>query len=195
MITTDIVKQLRDETGVSIMQCKKALEESGGDMEKARHLLRKMSSASSEKKSGRTLGAGIVKSYIHSNQKIGVLVELNCETDFVAQNADFQTLAADIAVHIAGMSPEFVSADNVPESELERIKSYMQEEVANLDKPAEVKEKILEGKLKDYFAEKSLLDQPFVKDPSLTIKQLVDGIVQKTGERVEIGRFVRYEVV
>jgi elongation factor Ts len=195
MITTEIVKQLREETGVSIMQCKKALEESGGDMEKARHALRKMSAASSEKKADRTLGAGVVRSYIHSNNKVGVLLEVNCETDFVAQNADFDQLATDVALHIAAMSPEFVTADMIPAEEQDRIKAYMAEEVANLDKPEEVKAKVLEGKLKDYFAEKTLLDQPFVKDPSITIKQLVDGVVQKTGERVEIRRFVRYEVV
>lgn len=195
MITTDMVKDLREETGVSVMQCRKALEEAGGDMDKARHILRKMSSASAEKKSERTLGAGIVKSYIHSNQKIGVLLELSCETDFVAQNVDFQTLASDIALHIAGMAPQFVSVDAIPAEEQARIKTYMEEEVAKIEKPDDVKAKILEGKLNDYFAEKTLLDQMFVKDPSLTIKQLIDGVVQKTGERVEIRRFVRYEVV
>lgn len=194
MITAEMVKDLRERTGVSVMQCKKALEEAGGDVEKAVLILRKMSKAQSEKKSERTLGAGIVKSYIHSNQKIGVLVELSCETDFVSQNETFQELASDIALHIAGMGPEYVTADQIPEAEQARIKAFFQEEVDKSDKPAEIKEKMLEGKLKDFFAEKTLLDQGFVKNPDMTIRQLIDGAVQKTGEKIEVNRFVRYTV-
>lgn len=195
MITTETIKALRDQTGVSVMQCKKALEEAGGDMEKALLVLRKMSSAQAEKKSGRTLGAGIVHSYIHSNKKVGVLLELNCETDFVASNEAFVGLASDIALHIAGMSPEYVSKEQVPATETERISAFFTEELASVDKPAEIKAKILEGKLADYFKEKTLLDQPFVKNPDITIQQLIDGVVQKTGEKVEVGRFARYTVL
>ncbi len=195
MITTETIKALRDQTGVSVMQCKKALEEAGGDMDKALLVLRKMSSAQAEKKAGRTLGAGLVHAYIHSNKKVGVLLELNCETDFVAQNEAFVGLATDIALHIAAMSPEFVSKEQIPASETDRIKAFFADELASVEKPEEIKAKILEGKIADYFKEKTLLDQSFVKNPELTIQQLIDGVVQKTGEKVEVGRFVRYTVL
>ncbi len=195
MITTETIKALRDQTGVSVMQCKKALEEAGGDMDKALLVLRKMSSAQAEKKADRTLGAGLVHSYIHSNKKVGVLLEINCETDFVAQNEAFVGLATDIALHIAAMAPEFVSKEQIPAAEQDRIKAFFADEIANIEKPEEIKAKILEGKIADYFKEKTLLDQPFVKNPELTIHQLIDGVVQKTGEKVEVGRFVRYTVL
>ncbi len=148
-ITADMIKVLREETGISVMQCKKALEEAGGDMEKARTELRAMSAAQAEKKAERTLGGGVVASYIHSNKKMGVLVELSCETDFVAQNDEFVSAANQIAMHIGAMEPVDVEA---------------------------------------------LLEQPFIMNPEMTIKQVVDGLVQKTGERVEIGNFVRYSI-
>lgn len=195
MITTETIKTLRDQTGVSVMQCKKALEEAGGDMDKALLVLRKMSSSQAEKKAGRTLGAGLVHAYIHSNKKVGVLLELNCETDFVASNESFVTLAADIALHIAAMAPEFVSKEHIPATETDRIKTFFADELASVEKPEEIKAKILEGKIADYFKEKTLLDQSFVKNPELTIQQLIDGVVQKTGEKVEVGRFVRYTVL
>ncbi len=148
-INTDMIKALREETGISVMQCKKALEESGGDMEKAREALRTIAAAQAEKKSDREIGAGIIASYIHGNKKMGVLLELSCETDFVAQNDEFVSVANQIAMHIGAM------------------------ESADIE---------------------SLLEQPFIMNPELTIKQVVDGLVQKTGERVEIGRFVRYSI-
>jgi elongation factor Ts len=195
MITTETVKELRDKTGVSVMQCKKALEEAGGDMEKALMVLRKISSAQAEKKADRTLGGGIIHSYIHSNKKVGVLLELNCETDFVASNEEFVNLANDLALHIAGMAPEFVSPSDINEEEKKKATEFFQEEIASLDKPEEIKAKVLEGKVNDYFKEKVLLSQPFIKNPDLTIEQRINEVVQKTGEKVAVGRFIRYSVL
>lgn len=190
-ITTEDVKSLRDETGVSIMQCKKALEEAGGDMEKARMILRKNSASAASKKSERTLGAGIVGSYVHSNRKMGAMVELFCETDFVAQNPEFVTTANDIAMHITAMAPAFSKKEDIDESAIVKAKEFFMEEIAKVDKPADIKEKILQGKLDDYFAEKTLMNQPFVKNPDMTIEQVINQLIQKTGEKIEIGNFSR----
>ncbi len=193
-ITTEDIKLLRDETGVSIMQCKKALEEAGGDMEKARMILRKNSASAASKKSERSLGAGIVGTYVHSNKKMGAILELFCETDFVAQNPEFIDTANDIAMHITAMAPEFTRKEDIDEASISKAKEFFLEEIANIDKPAEIKEKILQGKLDDFFAEKTLLNQPFVKNPEITIEQLVNQLVQKTGEKIEIGKFSRFTV-
>jgi len=194
-ITTDDIKKLRDETGVSVMQCKKALEEAEGDMEKARIIMRKQSSKAASKKADRELGAGVVRSYIHSDNSIGVLIELNCETDFVAQNEEFTNLANDIAMHIAAMNPAYVRPDEVTDAEREKVTAIMQGEVAEMDKPVDIKEKIVAGKVDDYFGEKVLLEQSFVKNPDLTIGKLVEEAIQKIGEKIEIARFVRYTVL
>jgi len=194
-ITTDDIKKLRDETGVSVMQCKKALEEAEGDMDKARIIMRKQSSKAASKKADRELGAGVVRSYIHSDNSIGVLIELNCETDFVAQNEEFTNLANDIAMHIAAMNPAYVRPDEVTDAEREKVTAIMQGEVAEMDKPEDIKEKIVAGKVDDYFGEKVLLEQSFVKNPDLTIGKLVEEAIQKIGEKIEIARFVRYTVL
>lgn len=193
-ITTDDIKLLRDETGVSIMQCKKALEEAGGDMEKARMILRKNSATAASKKSERTLGAGIVGYYIHSNKKMGAMVELFCETDFVAQNADFVVAANDLAMQIAAMAPEFIKSSDIDEVATQKAKDFFQEEVDKSDKPADIKEKIIQGKMNEFFAEKTLMNQPFVKNPDITIEQMINELIQKTGEKVEIGKFNRLSV-
>jgi elongation factor Ts len=190
-ITTEDIKALRDETGVSIMQCKRALEEAAGDMEKARMILRKESANQANKKSGRTLGAGIVGYYVHTNKKIAAMVELFCETDFVAQNTEFVDIANDIAMHVTAMAPEFVKSSDIDETATKKAKDFFAEEIANVDKPADIKEKILQGKLDDFFAQKTLMNQPFVKNPDVTIEQLINGLIQKTGEKIEIGKFVR----
>ena len=190
-ITTEDIKALRDETSVSIMQCKRALEEAGGDMEKARMILRKQSASQADKKSGRTLGAGIVGTYLHTNKKIAALVEMYCETDFVAQGAEFIEIANDIAMHITAMAPEFVRSSEIDEVAIQKAKDFFAEEIASVDKPAEIKEKILQGKLDDFFAQKTLMNQPFVKNPDITIEELINGLIQKTGEKVELGKFVR----
>lgn len=193
-ITTEMIKELRDATKVSIMQCKKALEEAGGDMEKATMLLRKSSAASAAKKGDRTLGAGVIGTYVHTTNRLGAMVELQCETDFVAQNPEFIALASDIALHISAMNPEFTDVTDIDETQTEKARNFFLEEMASIDKPAEIKEKILSGKMDDYFAEKTLMKQPFVKNPDQTIADLVNLLVQKTGERIMIGKFTRFEI-
>ena len=158
MITTELIKELRDKTGISVMQCKKALEEAGGDMEKAVMLLQKKSAGIAEKKGDRTLGAGVVESYIHATHTVGTMLELLCETDFVAKNEEFRKLARDIAMHVTATDPKFLETE------------------------------------KDSEKEYALLDQAFIKNPELTITNLIQGAVQKFGEKIEIARFVRYSV-
>ncbi len=193
-ITTEMIKELRDITKVSIMQCKKALEEADGDMEKAAMLLRKSSAASAAKKGDRTLGAGVIGSYVHTTNRLGAMVELQCETDFVAQNPEFIALAHDIALHISAMNPQFATAEEIDAEQTEKARAFFLEEMASIDKPADIKEKILAGKMNDYFAEKTLANQPFVKNPDQTIADLVNLLVQKTGERIMVGKFTRFEI-
>lgn len=191
-ITTEAIKELRDATGVSIMQCKKALEEAEGDMEKAKVILQKYSKQAADKKADRELGAGTVASYIHQGGNVGVIVELMCETDYVAKNEQFQTLARDIAMHVAALAPQFLKKADIKEDDMAAAKEVFAEETEG--KPEELKEKILEGKLGAYLAEKTLLDQPFIKDPSKTIQIMLDEAIQKLGEKVEITRFTRYSI-
>ena len=191
-ITTEEIKALREETGLSIMQCRKALEEAGGDKEKARIILQKKGGEIANKKGDRTLGAGVIASYIHSSGAIGVLVELSCETDFVAKNPEFKAIAYDIAMHVAATSPSYLKREDINEADRNKISETFKAEVA--DKPATMQEKILAGKVDSYFADKVLLDQQFIKNPDLKIKDVVNGAVQKFGERTEIRRFVRFSV-
>lgn len=192
MITTEVIKQLREETGVSIMQCKKALEETGGDLEKAKVILRKESAAIAAKKSERSLGAGVAAAYIHAGGSVVGAVVLSSETDFVAKNEEFAKLAYDIAMHVAAMNPQFISKDEVKEEDIAAARSVFEEEVA--DKPEDMREKIVAGKIDAFLNEKVLLDQPFVKDGSKTIQALIDEAVQKFGEKVQISRFERLAV-
>jgi elongation factor Ts len=192
MITTDQIKELRNETGVSVMQCKKALEEAGGDLEKAKIILRKISKQSADKKAGRSLGAGTVASYIHSNGTVGAIVELLCETDFVARNEEFKATARDIAMHITALAPEYLKMDDVKEEDKTAAKELFEKDLG--DKPKEIRDKIMEGKLSAYFGEKVLLEQAFIKNPELNIHTLVEQANQKFGERTEIGRFVRFSI-
>ncbi len=192
-ITTEQVKNLRDQTGISVMQCKKALEEAGGDMDKARVILQKKSGELSAKKSDRTFAAGTVQAYIHANGSVGAIVELNCETDFVANNDEFKTIARDIAMHVTATNPKFVSKADIKEEDMKIARSVFEEEVK--DKPAAMKDKILQGKLDTYFAEMVLLDQPFIKNPEVTIQGLLDGAVQKFGEKTALARFKRFKVL
>ncbi len=174
------------------MQCKKALEEVEGDIEKAKVILQKYSKAAADKKSDRTLGAGTVASYIHQGGSVGVLVELMCETDFVSKNEAFQALAKDIAMHVAALGPQFLRKEDVQESDIVAAKEVFAEEVEG--KPEELKEKILAGKLDAYLNEKILLEQSFIKNPDKKIAQLLDEAIQKFGEKVEITRFTRYSI-
>ena len=191
-ITTDQIKELRDATGVSVMQCKKALEEAAGDFEKAKIILRKISKQSADKKAGRTLGAGAIASYVHGNGGVGALVELLCETDFVARNEEFKNLAKEIAMHITALAPEYLKTEDIKEEEKIKAKEFFEKEL--LGKPAEMRDKIMEGKLASYFGEKVLLEQAFIKNPEINIRTLVEQANQKFGERTEIGRFVRFSI-
>jgi elongation factor Ts len=192
-ITTEAIKKLRDETGVSVMQCKKALEEAGGDLEKAKIILRKISKQVADKKAERTLGAGTVASYVHSNGTVGTLVELLCESDFVARNDDFKAVARDIAMHIAAMNPEYLKMEDVKEEDKVKAKELFEESI-DQSKPKEMRDKIMEGKLAAYFGEKVLLEQAFIKNPEVKISTLVEQANQKFGERTEIGRYVRFSI-
>ncbi len=192
MITTESVKELRALTGVSIMQCKKALEEAGGDMEKAKVLLAKKGSQVAAKKADRSLGAGAVQAYIHGTNEVGAVVVLSCETDFVSKNEEFVKLAYDIAMQVAATSPQFVKRDELTEQDMKAAKEVFSEEVK--DKPKDMQKKILEGKLDSYFKDKILLEQDFIKDGSKTIQGLIDEATQKFGERIEISTIERFSV-
>lgn len=192
MATTEEIKALRDLTGVSIMQCKKALEESGGDIEKAKVILRKQSSAIATKKSDRELGAGAVAAYTHAGGQVLGAVVLGCETDFVSKNEEFTKLAYDIAMHVAAFAPQFTSRDDVKDEDLKAAREVFAEEVAKV--PEVARAKALEGKVDSYLRERVLLEQPFVKDPSVTIKDLIDSAVQKFGEKVQVVKFTRLSV-
>ncbi|MBI4118376.1 MAG: elongation factor Ts [Parcubacteria group bacterium] len=191
MVTLDDVKVLREETGISIMECKKALEEAGGDFDKARALLRKQGAKIAAKKAERKLGSGVVASYIHSDNKLGVLVEVLSETDFVARNDDFRELANDIAMHIAALSPEYVKDADVNPEERARVRAEFAEQDEVKQKPENIREKIIEGKTDAYFKEKVLLRQPFVKNGDITVEERIQQATQKTGEKIEVVRFVR----
>ena len=193
MITTEQIKELRDQTGVSVMQCKKALEEAGGDHDKALVILRKLSSGAAAKKADRTFGAGVVQAYIHANGTVGAMVELDCETDFVSGNEEFRSLARDIAMHITATNPKFVHREDVTEADQKAARAVFEEEAK--DKPAAMREKIVEGKLKTYLAEMVLLEQPFIKNPEITIQGLLDAAIQKFGEKTAVGRFNRFKIL
>ncbi|MSR71429.1 MAG: elongation factor Ts [Candidatus Taylorbacteria bacterium] len=192
-ITAEQIKVLRDKTGVSIMQCRKALEEAQGDIEKAIILLRKKSSEIASKKGDRTFGAGAIASYIHNNGNVGTLVELVSETDFVSGNAEFKALAYDIAMHIAASNPQFLRKEDMTEEEKKKLIEVFTDEAK--DKPEAMRQKIVDGKLNAYLAEKTLLDQPYIKNPDLTISALIENAIQKFGEKVEVARFVRFKVL
>jgi elongation factor Ts len=193
-ISTKDISELRARTGAGMMDCKKALEEAGGDMEKAAELLRKKGIAKAEKRAGRTASQGVVVSYIHHNQQVGALVELDCETDFVARTEDFNQLARDIALHVASADPIGVSAADIPAEMLERERRIAEEQVAAEGKPENIRAKIVEGKLKKFVAERTLLDQLFIKDDSKTVGDLVKEASGKLGEAVTVRRFARFRV-
>jgi elongation factor Ts len=197
-ITAAAVKALREKTGAGMMECKKALTETAGDEDKAIKYLRERGIATAEKRAGRVAADGAVGSYIHMGGKVGVLVEVNCETDFVARGDDFQALIKDVAMHIAAFSPQYVSREDVPEDvvarereiELARLKN--DEKMAN--KPADVLDKIVDGRLSKFYEEACLLDQPFAKDPSVKVGELVTNLTGKIGEKITIRRFTRYKL-
>lgn len=194
MISANMVKELRETTGAGMMDCKKALTEADGDMAKAIDVLREKGLAAAAKKAGRAATEGLVESYIHGNGRIGVLLEVNCETDFVAKTDDFKSFVHDIAMQIAASNPQYLVPEDVPQEILEHEKAILRTQALNEGKPEKVIEKIVEGRVLKYYAENCLLEQPFVKDGDVTIKQLVTEKISKLGENISIRRFVRYQL-
>lgn len=193
-ISADQVKNLRELTGASVMECREALENSGGETEKAREYLRKKGKEKAQKKSGRETKEGIVAAYIHSNKKIGALVEIRCETDFVAKNSEFQEFAHDLAMHVAAMDPQYISPKDVSRKEKEEYEALVRKELAGEKKSAEVVEKIIVGKTAKYFSEQCLLSQKFVKNPDMTVEDLIKEKISKIGENIKVEKIVRFEI-
>jgi elongation factor Ts len=191
-ITSVQLKELRDKTGISVMQCKKALEEAGGDMEKAVIILKKKRSEAADKKSDRELGAGSIGAYVHNTNEVAAMVLLACETDFVSKNEEFIALAKDIAMHVAATAPTYVSKEELPADAVEKAKEVFAPELEG--KPEDMKEKIMTGKLDAYFKDQILMEQDFVKNPEQTIGDMVKGAVQKFGENVSIAQVSRISV-
>ncbi|MDO9585911.1 MAG: translation elongation factor Ts [Syntrophales bacterium] len=193
-ITSAMVKQLRDKTGAGMMDCKEALTASGGDFEKAVDYLRKKGMSAATKRSSKAAKEGAVASYIHMGGKIGVMVELNCETDFVAKTADFQSLAKDLAMHVAATNPLYLKPEEIPADALEREKDIYRSQAATEGKPEKIREKIIEGKLNKYYEDVCLLNQKFVKNMDITVGTLVSNMMAKTGENIVLRRFARFQL-
>lgn len=195
-VTAAQVKELRVKTGAGMMDCKKALTEAGGDFEKAVEQLRKAGLAATNKKAGRIATEGLVGSYIHGNGKIGVMVEINCETDFVARNEDFQQFVKDVAMHVAAMNPQFLDRDSVPADTVTKEKEILAAQIADEGKPANIVEKIVEGRIGKFFAENCLMEQVFVKDTGdkKTLEAIQTDLIAKIGEKISVRRFVRFEL-
>ncbi|MEW5866962.1 MAG: translation elongation factor Ts [Bacillota bacterium] len=193
-VTAEDIKELRERTGAGMMDCKKALAETGGDMEKAIAYLREKGLAKMHKRAARVAAEGVVESYIHLGGKIGVLVEVNSETDFVARTDDFRSLAKEIALQIAASKPLFVAPEDVPESMLQDERSVYRAQALNEGKPEKVVDKIVEGRLKKFYSEVCLLEQPYIRDPEKTVRDLVAEVSARTGEKIQVRRFARFEV-
>ena len=193
-ITAAQVKELREATGVGMMECKKALTECDGNMEKAMEWLRKKGIASAEKKACRVAAEGVVESYIHMGGRIGVLIEVNCETDFVAKTPEFKSFVRDIAMHIAAANPSFLDRTEVPNETLDKEREILRAQALNEGKPEKIVDRMVEGRVEKFYKENCLVDQPFVKNPDMTIAQYVNERIQQTGENIKIRRFVRYEM-
>jgi elongation factor Ts len=193
-ITAAMVKKLRDLTGAGMMECKAALTEANGSIDEATTILRKRGLAQAGKKAGRSTNEGLIGNYIHMGGKIGVLVEVNCESDFVARTDDFQSLAREIAMHVAAASPTYVRRDEVPADVLDRERAIYRSQMEGQNKPEQVIEKIVEGKLNSFFEQVCLLDQPSIRDPKVTIGQTIQAAIAKMGENITIARFVRFKL-
>jgi elongation factor Ts len=193
-ITADKVKELRQRTGIGVMECKEALNECAGDIDKAIAVLRKKGYARAQERMSREASQGVVYSYIHLDGKIGVLVEVNSESDFVARNEEFRELAKNIAMQIAASSPRYVQAADIPPAELEQEKEIIRGQLKDTNKPPQIIEKIVEGKLKKYYEEVCLLDQPYIKDDKTTVQQLISSYIAKFGENIRVRRFARFEL-
>ena len=193
-ISAELVKELREKTGAGIMDCKRALAESDADMDKAVEFLRKKGLATAAKRAGRALTEGVVQSYIHMGGKLGVMVEVNCETDFVAKNDEFQEFARNIAMHIAATNPLGVTPEEIPEEVINKEKDIYLAQAKEMGKPDNIVDKIAEGKLKKFIQENCLMNQPYVRDPDITVTDLLNELIAKIGENISISRFVRFHV-
>ena len=193
-ISADMVKQLREKTGSGIMDCKQALTECEGDLDKAVDFLRKKGLATAAKRAGRAMTAGTVMSYIHMGGKLGVLVEVNCETDFVAKNDDFQEFSKNIAMHIAATNPLGIQPEDIPEAVIDKEKEIYRAQALELGKPDNIVDKIAEGKLQKFIKDSCLLNQPYVRDPEITVGDLLNELIAKIGENIQIRRFVRFQL-
>lgn len=193
-ITTEKVKELRQRTGIGVMECKEALQESEGDIEKAILVLRKKGYARAKDKMSRETAEGIIGSYIHLNGRIGVLIEVNCESDFVARNQEFQELVKNLTLHIAASKPRYISSEDIPAQVLEQEKDIIREQFKDSKKPPEVVEKIIQGKLSKFNQEVCLMDQPYIKDDKISVRELVASHIAKFGENIRIKRFARFEL-
>jgi elongation factor Ts len=193
-ISATLVKTLRDATGAGMMECKAALKETNGDLEEAKLVLRKRGLAQAGKKSGRATKEGLIGSYIHMGGKIGVLLELNCESDFVARTDDFQALMRELTLQVAAANPQYVRRDEVPADVLDRERSVYRAQMENSGKPAQVIDKIIEGKLGAFYEQVCLVDQPSIRDPKQTVSQMIQAAIAKLGENIGVARFVRFKV-
>lgn len=193
-IPAKMVKELRERTGAGMMDCKKALSETNGDIEKAIDYLREKGLTAAAKKSGRITSEGIVDAYIHGGGRIGVLVEVNCETDFVAKTEEFKTFVRNMAMQIAASRPEYVRREDVPEEVVNREKEVLRVQALNEGKPEKIIERMVEGRLNKYFKEICLMEQPYIRDPDITVQDLLNQMIAKTGENISIRRFTRYEM-
>lgn len=193
-VTASMVKELRDQTGAPIIDCKNALNETEGNIDKALEVLRIKGVAKASKKAGRETHEGIITSYIHGGGKIGVMVEINCETDFVARNEEFQSVAKELAMQIAANNPKYITKDEVPAEEVEKEKDILKAEVVESGKPEEMADKIVEGKINKYYEEVCLLEQPYIREPKTKVGDLLKSLIAKIGENIVIKRFVRYQL-
>jgi elongation factor Ts len=193
-ISADAIKELRQRTGVGVMDCKKALAESGGNVDEAIDVLRKKGLAKAAKRAGRETAEGLITAYIHPGSKIGVLVDVNCETDFVARTEDFQDLSKEIAMHIAAMNPIAISREDVKPEDIEKEKEILRAEAATSGKPEKVLDKIVEGRLEKFFKEQCLLEQAYIKNPDITVKDFIYDNIAKLGENISVRRFTRYQL-
>jgi len=193
-VNLELIKIVREKTGVSLMECKLALEEAKGDIEEALAILKKRGIAIAQKKAARVTKEGIIGSYIHTGSKLGVLVEVNCETDYVARTKEFQELVSEIAMQIAASDPKYIDASAIPEEVLKNIKENFIKEIQKEDNSTEDLNKLLEDKLRLYYSEVCLYDQPFIKDPTITIRELIQSAIAKFGENINVARFIRYKL-
>lgn len=193
MVDTSTIQKLRQQTGVGIVDCKKALEESAGNLEKAIEILRKKGEKVAAKKQNREMKNGLIEAYIHAGGKVGAMIELTCETDFVAKNDEFKELAHNIAMQVAATNPSYLQPEDIPDEVIEKEKNIFKEQIKS-DKPQDILEKIIQGKLEKYFQEVCLLKQPFIKDGDITIEKLITNKIAKIGENIKIKRFVRFSL-